>query len=145
VYASADEVSPKGAHDREQSNIFYRGMESGSRQVFMAGFAVTAADPSGLWGLPKETFASGRALIEARSSAGANELMKAIVSEMLSSEGRTAAREYVNSRLQGAKSEEIKTRAIETLRQAAAIVDQKAPSDAAAFKEWLLHISTNVA
>jgi hypothetical protein len=50
-----------------------------------------------------------------------------------------------NSRLQGAKSEEIKTRAIETLRQAAAIVDQKAPSDAAAFKESLLHVSTNVA
>ena len=25
--------------------------------VFMAGFAVTAADPSGLWGLLKETFA----------------------------------------------------------------------------------------
>ena len=116
--------------------------------AFLAGFAVTAADPSGLWGLLKETFASGRALIKARSSAGANELMKAIVSEMQSSEGRTAAREYVNSRLQGAKSaksEEIKTRAIETLGQAAAIVDQKAPSDAAAFKEWLLHISTNVA
>jgi len=108
--------------------------------AFLAGFAVTAADPSGLWGLLKETFASGRALIKARSSAGANELMKAIVSEMQSSEGRTAAREYVNSRLQGAKSaksEEIKTRAIETLGQAAAIVDQKAPSDG--------HISTNVA
>jgi len=26
--------------------------------AFMAGFAVTAADPSGLWGLLKETFAS---------------------------------------------------------------------------------------
>ena len=29
--------------------------------AFMAGFAVTATDPSGLWGLLKETFASGRA------------------------------------------------------------------------------------
>jgi hypothetical protein len=28
--------------------------------AFLAGFAVTAADPSGLWGLLKETFASGR-------------------------------------------------------------------------------------
>ena len=36
--------------------------------VFMAGFAVTAADPSGLWGLLKETYASGRALVEAKSS-----------------------------------------------------------------------------
>jgi hypothetical protein len=39
--------------------------------VFMAGFAVTAADPSGLWGLPKEMFASGRAFMEAKSSATA--------------------------------------------------------------------------
>ena len=36
----------------------------------MAGFAVTAADPSGLWGLLKETFASGRALIRGRATAG---------------------------------------------------------------------------
>ena len=42
--------------------------------VFMAGFAVTAADPSGLWGLLKETFASGRALMDAKSNASASEL-----------------------------------------------------------------------
>jgi hypothetical protein len=35
--------------------------------VFMAGFAVTAADPNGLWGLLKETFASGRALMGPRA------------------------------------------------------------------------------
>ena len=38
----------------------------------------------------------------------------------------------VASRLQGAKREEIKQRAIDALRSAAAIVDQKAPSEAAA-------------
>ena len=59
--------------------------------VFMAGFAVTAADPSGLWGLLKETFASGRALMEAKSNASASELSKAIVSDMETSEGRSAA------------------------------------------------------
>src|SRR5512145_960243 len=59
--------------------------------VFMAGFAVTAADPSGLWGLLKETFASGRALLEAKSHASASELSKAIVSDMETSEGRSAA------------------------------------------------------
>ena len=42
--------------------------------AFIAGFAVTAADPSGLWGLFKETFASGRAVMEAKSNATASEL-----------------------------------------------------------------------
>ena len=50
--------------------------------AFIAGFAVTAADPSGLWGLFKETFASGRAVMEAKSNATASELSKAIVSDM---------------------------------------------------------------
>jgi hypothetical protein len=113
--------------------------------VFMAGFAVTAADPSGLWGLLKETFASGRALMEAKNNASASELSKVIVSDMETSEGRSAAQAYVKGRLQGAKREEIKQRAIDALRSAAAVVDQKAPSDAAAYKAWLLQIANNVA
>ena len=113
--------------------------------VFMAGFAVTAADPSGLWGLLKETFASGRALMEAKSSANASELSKAIVSDMETSEGRSAAQAYVKGSLHGAKREEIKQRAIDALRSAAAVVDQKAPSDAAAYKAWLLQIANSVA
>ena len=113
--------------------------------VFMAGFAVTAADPSGLWGMLKETFASGRALMEAKSNASASELSKAIVSDMETSEGRSAAQAYVKGRLQGAKRDEIKQRAIDALRSAAAVVDQKAPSDATAYKAWLLQIANSVA
>jgi hypothetical protein len=113
--------------------------------VFMAGFAVTAADPSGLWGLLKETFASGRALMEAKSSANASELSKAIVSDMETPEGRAAAQDYVKGRLQGAKREVIKQRAVDALRSAAALVDQKAPTDAPAYKVWLLQIANNVA
>ena len=33
--------------------------------VMMAGIAVTAADPSGLWGLLKESFASSSELVKA--------------------------------------------------------------------------------
>ena len=113
--------------------------------VFMAGFAITAADPSGLWGLLKETFASGRALMEAKSSTTSNELIKSIVSDFESAEGRTAGRDYVKSRLEGAKREDIKARAIEAVRQAAAVVEAKAPNDTAAYKEWLLRISRDVA
>ena len=113
--------------------------------AFIAGFAVTAADPSGLWGLFKETFASGRAVMEAKSNATASELSKAIVSDMETSEGRSAAQAFVKSRLQGAKREEIKQRAIDALRSAAAIVGQKTPNEAAAYKSWLLQIANSVA
>jgi len=92
--------------------------------VFMAGFAVTAADPSGLWGLLKETFASGRALMDAKNNASASELSQAIVSDMETSEGRSAAQDHVKGRLQGAKREEIKQRAIDALRAPFAVLDQ---------------------
>ena len=113
--------------------------------VFMAGFVVTVADPSGLWGLLKETFASGRALMEVKSNASASELSKAIVSDIETTEGRSAAQDYVKGRLQGAKRDEIKQRAIDALRSAAAIVDQKASSDAVVYKAWLLQIANSVA
>ena len=38
--------------------------------VMMAGMAVTAAEPSGLWGLLKESFASGKALAKVKLSDG---------------------------------------------------------------------------
>ena len=98
-----------------------------------------------LGALLKETFASGRALMEAKSNASASELSKAIASDMETSEGRSAAQAYVKGRLQGAKREEIKKRAIDALRSAAAVVDQKAPTDSTAYKAWLLQIANSVA
>jgi len=47
----------------------------------VAGMAITAADPSGVWGLIKEGMAGGWALVEARQSAQANPLVKAIAED----------------------------------------------------------------
>jgi hypothetical protein len=44
----------------------------------IAGMAITAADPSGVWGLLKESMAGGWALLEARQSDTANSLVKAV-------------------------------------------------------------------
>jgi hypothetical protein len=52
---------------------------------------------------------------------------------------------HVKSKLTGSKPAEIKDKCIETLRQAAAVIDAKAPGDAAAFKGWLRQISQHVA
>jgi hypothetical protein len=42
----------------------------------VAGIAVSAADPSGVWGSLKEAFASSSALASAKLEAGSNELVR---------------------------------------------------------------------
>ena len=113
--------------------------------VMMAGIAVTAAEPSGLWGLLKESFASGSALVTARTDAGSNALIKAVVADFETAEGRSTALDGLKEKLTGSNPAEIKAKCIETLRQAAAVVDAKAPGDAVAFKSWLRQISQHVA
>jgi hypothetical protein len=111
----------------------------------LAGMAVTLADPSGLWGLMKEGFASARALVEAKTDAGASKLVKAIVADFETSEGRTIAREGIKAELSGKSRAEQKQRVLDRLAQAGKILDAKAPQDAAAFKAWLQGVAEKVA
>src|SRR5262245_21131874 len=105
--------------------------------VMMAGIAVTAAEPSGLWGLLKESFASGSELVSAKMDPGSNPLIKAVVADFETADGRSITRDGFKKELTGSKPDEIKAKCIETLRRAGAVVDAKAPGDAAAFKGWL--------
>jgi hypothetical protein len=113
--------------------------------VMMAGMAVSAAEPSGLFGLLKEGFAEGNALAQAKMDPGSNALVKAVVADFGTSAGRGAARDDLKQKISGSKPPEIKAKCIETLRQAAAVLDAKAPDDSAAFKSWLRQISQHVA
>ena len=113
--------------------------------VMMAGMAVTLADPSGLIGMAKEGLASGSALLAAKTDPKANALIKSVVSDFETSEGRTAARGLIKSKLAGKQAAEMKGTILETLSQTAALVDAKAPDDAAGFKAWLAQISERVA
>jgi hypothetical protein len=76
--------------------------------VTMAGLAVTAAEPSGLFGLIKESFAAGTELVSAKMDAAANPLVKAIVADFETPEGRNTAREGVSEQIKGKKAAEIK-------------------------------------
>ena len=67
----------------------------------VAGMAITAADPGGLWGLLKEGMAGGWALLEARQNTQANQLVKAVAEDFSTAEGRTAARAAVDARFHG--------------------------------------------
>ena len=113
--------------------------------VMMAGIAVTAADASALWDTLKETMASARAVIGAPYDAIANELIKAVAGEdSETAEGRAIAGDDFRTQLSGKKPAEITAKSLEVLKQAAALVDAKAPADAAAFKISLRHISQAV-
>jgi hypothetical protein len=111
----------------------------------LAGMAVTLAEPSGLWGMMKEGMATGQALLDVKRDAGASELAKALVSEIETSDGRSAARDEVNAEFKGKSPAEMRQQIIATLTRVGQILDAKAPHDAAGFKAWLKHIAEKVA
>lgn|SRR5215211_7000392 len=80
----------------------------------IAGMAVTAADPNGLWGLLKESFAGGSALTQARMSANTNALVKAVVTDFSSSEGRSAARDGLKAKFADSEPADLKRKSIDS-------------------------------
>lgn len=113
--------------------------------VMAPGLAVTAAEPSGLWGLLQESFASGYMLAKTKMDTGSNPLIKAVVDDFATSEGRTVARDGLKQSLSGKTPAEVRAACIDILEKAGGILNSKAPGDAAAFKNWLHQISQNVA
>src|SRR5262249_30753193 len=114
------------------------------QSLMAAGIAITAAEPSGLWGLLKESFAGGTGMGEGKNEPGKKALIKAGVDEFGTDE-RSAERDALKTKFKGSKPAQIKDKCIEVLREAAAIVDAKAPGDSAAYKRWLQQISQHVA
>ena len=115
------------------------------QSVALSGVAVTAADPSGLMGMLKESFASANAVVSAKRDPAASELVKSVVSEFESADGRATLREALKKTLSGASQADVSQRSLEALRQISAVLDSKAPGESAAFKSWLRAISTSVA
>lgn len=111
----------------------------------LAGMAVSLADPSGLWGLLQEAMASGRALLDAKNDPASSNLVKALVADIETSEGRAAAKDALKAELSGQSPAETKRKAIAALGSVGAILEAKAPQEAVAFKAWLYHIAQKVA
>jgi len=68
-----------------------------------------------------------------------------VVTDFLTPQGQSIAREGLREKLVRRNLTELKALCIETLRQAGALIDSKAPNDALAFKGWLREISQHVA
>jgi hypothetical protein len=112
--------------------------------TMLVGVAVSAADPSGLWGTIKEALASKSAVTTSKF-VSSNELVKAVVSDLETSEGRSIVQESMRKHVVGAKPAEIVHRALESLRDVAVVIDQKAPKDSAEFKQFLHGVGQKVA
>ncbi|MGD9543076.1 MAG: hypothetical protein AB7F41_07570 [Methylocystis sp.] len=111
----------------------------------LAGFAVSAGDPSGFIGTLQEGFASAKVLAQAKSDPNVDALVKAVVNDLLTADGRAAAREGIKGVVDGAKPAEFKDRALSELRRTASILDSKAPNESKAFKNWLNQMANLVA
>src|SRR5262245_5679037 len=83
----------------------------------IAGMAITAAEPSGLWGTLKESFAGGSALAKATIDSGANSLVKAVAASFASPEGRRAARDGLQAKLAGSEQADLKARGMDEVRE----------------------------
>ena len=112
----------------------------------VAGVAVSAADPSGLIGMLKESMASARALVQAKADPNADALVKAVAGEFETSEGRGLAQDGVKAAISGAKAPaDIVSKALDSLKAVSALLEAKGGPDAAPFKIWLAGVADSVA
>ena len=115
------------------------------QSVMLAGLTVTAADPSGPIGLIKEGFASSKELLAVKNDPAANGLVRAVVADFETAEGRTQARDAMKGNMSAGDPAAFRARMLDLLKSTGALLDAKAPDDAPAFKAWLQQIADRVA
>lgn len=111
----------------------------------IVGMAVLAADPSGIIGMLKESMASARALVAAKTDPNADALVKAVAADFETSEGRGTAQDGVKAAISGSSAADLKPKAIAALANVAVILNAKALADAVPFKTWLTGVAKSVA
>ena len=114
--------------------------------TMVAGIAVSAAEPSGLWGTLKEFLANTSVLDASKLNPDSNELVKAVIADFETAEARSDIQNALHERFADAEEPaDCVRRSLAGLREVSVILDAKAPDNAAAFKAWLRGISQKVA
>jgi hypothetical protein len=112
------------------------------RAPFMAGLAVVAASPSGPFGVVKELFAVGKMLGAVKTQGTSNDLIKALVADIEAGAKDLSA----PAEMKGKTPDQVKSYAVESVRQVAALIDKKTkPEEAQGFKQWLVSVAQKVA
>jgi hypothetical protein len=109
----------------------------------LAGIAVTAAEPGGLWGAVKESVAVAGAVRGAKGDA--DPLVAEVADAYETAEGRDMARGALKSQASGKKPAEVVEAAVAELAAVAGLVAAKAPEAAPGFRAWLKAIAGKVA
>jgi len=109
-----------------------------------AGMAVTAADPSGLFGAIKESAAMAKALNKARDSKD-NPLISAAVESFSAPEGRSAVTAILKEQVKGKDPKGSADSLIGEISRLSGIIAEKAPDAAPGFNSWLIDIAQSVA
>jgi hypothetical protein len=112
------------------------------KSPIMASVAVVAASPSGPLGVIKEMLAMGRLIAETKLKSGSNPLVDSLVADIASPDGMEQAKP---DELKGMSAAQARRHAVDALKAVAALVDRKAPGDAAGFKTWIQDVANRVA
>jgi hypothetical protein len=108
----------------------------------LAGIAVTAAEPGGLWGAVRESVAAAGAV---RAGSRDNPLIAEIAGAYATAEGRDLARGVLKAEARGKPPAAVVDAAVAELGAVAALVAAKAPEAAPEFRAWLQAIAVRVA
>ena len=109
----------------------------------VASLYVVLASPSNPLGLAQEMIASTKGIVEALKSSSGNELVDAVAADIRE---KAEKRERLEPPLQASKDpNEMKAQCLQTCRDAAALLSQKAPADAQAYKQWVYQAAQNSA
>jgi hypothetical protein len=109
----------------------------------VAALYLALASPSGPLGLAQEMIASTKGLVEALKSSSGNELVDAVAADV---RAKAENREKMEPPLEpGRDANEIKAKCLQSCRDVAALLSQKAPADAGAYKQWVYQAAQNSA
>ena len=109
----------------------------------VAALYLTLASPSNPLGLAQEMIASTKGLVEALKSSSGNELIDAVAADIRE---KAEKRERMEPPLKpGNDLNEMKAQCLQACREVAALLSQKAPAEAQAYKQWVYEAAQNSA
>ena len=111
----------------------------------IAGFAITAADPSSFVGALQESIETGRAMNEAMRDQGATSLIGSVVQSYRDSSVRSSARETIRELSKGGDMAASTQAAITRLSAIASLVRDRSPAEAEDYIGWLQTLAERVA
>ena len=109
----------------------------------IASLYLALASPSGPIGLVQEMMASTKGILEALKASSGNELIDAVAADIRE---RAEKREKLEPPLKPSNDpNEMKAQCLQACRDVAALLSQKAPADAEAYKQWVYQSAQNSA